>query len=235
LYHLTLSAESLRVMKWMIDASFAVHPDFKSHTGGTLSFGGGAAQVMSKKQKLNSRSSTEAELIAVDDVVTMVLWTKLFMEWQGCLTWFKLVVDSPLHSTSLVVTIESSALSAPIHELFPHGIPAFPVLRCCTDNTATVSWINDTRTTSPLAQALVALYGQLLKRSTLVCHTVHIPGDDNVLADWISRPDSLSHERLFMQTSQKYPWMNALRNFQPSAKLISVAFVFRFPGKRSHP
>ncbi|CAJ1946065.1 unnamed protein product [Cylindrotheca closterium] len=51
LYHLTLSAESLRVMKWMIDASFAVHPDFKSHTGGTLSFGGGAAQVMSKKQK----------------------------------------------------------------------------------------------------------------------------------------------------------------------------------------
>ncbi|CAJ1945730.1 unnamed protein product [Cylindrotheca closterium] len=56
---------------------------FKSHTGGTLSFGGDAAQVMSKKQKLNSRSSTEAELIAVDNVVTMILWTKLFMEWQG--------------------------------------------------------------------------------------------------------------------------------------------------------
>ncbi|CAJ1968998.1 unnamed protein product [Cylindrotheca closterium] len=83
LYHLTLSAESLRVMKWMIDASLVVHPDFKSHTGGTLSFGGGSAQVMSKKQKLNSRSSTEGELIAVDDVVTMILWRKLFMEWQG--------------------------------------------------------------------------------------------------------------------------------------------------------
>ncbi|CAJ1952763.1 unnamed protein product [Cylindrotheca closterium] len=75
-YHLTLSAESLRVI--------AVHPHFKSHTGGTLSFGGGgAAQVMSKKQKLNSRSSTEVELIPVDNVVTMILWTKLFMEWQG--------------------------------------------------------------------------------------------------------------------------------------------------------
>ncbi|CAJ1947507.1 unnamed protein product [Cylindrotheca closterium] len=46
LYHLTLSAGSLRVMKWMIDASFAVHPDIKSHNGGNLSFGGGAAQVM---------------------------------------------------------------------------------------------------------------------------------------------------------------------------------------------
>ncbi|CAJ1950378.1 unnamed protein product [Cylindrotheca closterium] len=127
-----------------------------------------------------------------------------------------------LQAVALVVTMESSALSDPIHDLFPHGIPAFPVLRCRTDNTATVSWINDTRTTSTLAQALVALYGQLLKRSTLVCHTVHIPGDDNVLADWLSRPDSLSHERLFLQTSQKYPWMNALRNFQPSAELISV-------------
>ncbi|CAJ1929662.1 unnamed protein product [Cylindrotheca closterium] len=41
--------------------------------------------VMSKKQKLNSRSSTEAKLIAVDDVVTMMLWTKVFMEWQGYL------------------------------------------------------------------------------------------------------------------------------------------------------
>ncbi|CAJ1947420.1 unnamed protein product [Cylindrotheca closterium] len=70
-------------MKWMIDASFAVHPDFKSHTGGTLSFGRGAAQVMSKKQKLNNRSRTEAELIAVDNVITMILWTKLFKEWQG--------------------------------------------------------------------------------------------------------------------------------------------------------
>jgi hypothetical protein len=48
-----------------------------------MSMGSGAAQVMSRKQKLVSRSSTEAELIAVDDVITMVLWTKLFLECQG--------------------------------------------------------------------------------------------------------------------------------------------------------
>ena len=30
-----------------------------------------------------SRSSTEAELIGVDDVMTMILWTKLFIENQG--------------------------------------------------------------------------------------------------------------------------------------------------------
>ena len=40
-------------------------------------------QTLTRKQKLNSRSSTEAELIGVDDAITQVLWTKLFMEAQG--------------------------------------------------------------------------------------------------------------------------------------------------------
>ena len=82
-WHLSLSAEDLRVMKWFIDASFACHPDFKSHTGMTMTMGEGAMQIMTRKQKLNSRSSTEAELIGVDDAITQVLWTKLFMEAQG--------------------------------------------------------------------------------------------------------------------------------------------------------
>ena len=30
---LTLSADDLGVIKWYVDAAFAVHPDFKSHTG----------------------------------------------------------------------------------------------------------------------------------------------------------------------------------------------------------
>ena len=82
-WHLTLSAKSLRVIKWYVDASFAVHPDFKSHTGAIMTMGKGGMQVLSRKQKLNTRSSTEAELVGVDDVITMILWTKLFMEHQG--------------------------------------------------------------------------------------------------------------------------------------------------------
>ena len=81
--HLSLRAYDLHIIKWYIDASFAVHPDFKSHTGSTATMGEGVIQTMSRKQKLNSRSSTEAELIAVDDAITQVLWTKLFMEAQG--------------------------------------------------------------------------------------------------------------------------------------------------------
>ena len=82
-WHLTLSADNLRVIKWYVDASFATHPDFKSHTGAVMTMGGGAMQTLTRKQKLNSRSSTEAELIGVDDAITQILWTKLFMAEQG--------------------------------------------------------------------------------------------------------------------------------------------------------
>jgi hypothetical protein len=60
---LTLSIDDLRVVKWYVDVSFAVHPDFKSHTGAIMMMGSGAIQGMSRKQKLNTRSSTEAELV----------------------------------------------------------------------------------------------------------------------------------------------------------------------------
>jgi hypothetical protein len=72
-------------MKWHVDASFAVHPDFRSRTGGVMTFGNGALISLSRKQKLNTRSSTEAELVGADDAATMILWTKLFMEAQGYL------------------------------------------------------------------------------------------------------------------------------------------------------
>jgi hypothetical protein len=35
------------------------------------------------RQKLNTRSSTEAELVGVDDAMGMILWTRLFLEEQG--------------------------------------------------------------------------------------------------------------------------------------------------------
>ena len=48
-----------------------------------MTMGRGAMQVISQKQKLNTRSSTESELVGVDDAMTKILWTKLFCEHQG--------------------------------------------------------------------------------------------------------------------------------------------------------
>ena len=80
---LTLEADSLSVFKWWVDASFAVHPDMKSHTGATMSLGKGSVVSMSNKQKLNTRSSTEAELVGVDDAMPRIIWTRYFLKAQG--------------------------------------------------------------------------------------------------------------------------------------------------------
>ena len=48
-----------------------------------MTFRKGVVQSLSKKQKLNTRSSTEAELVGADDVATQILWMKHFMEAQG--------------------------------------------------------------------------------------------------------------------------------------------------------
>ena len=73
----------MTVIQWWVDASFATHPNCRSHTGATLSFGKGSVYSMSSKQKLNTRSSTEAELVGINDVLSMILWTRLFLEAQG--------------------------------------------------------------------------------------------------------------------------------------------------------
>ena len=78
-----MQADNIRSIKWYVDASFAVHPDFKSHTGGVMKFDKGAMLSISRKQKLNTKSSSDAELVGVDDISTMILWTKLFLVEQG--------------------------------------------------------------------------------------------------------------------------------------------------------
>ena len=82
---LHLSAGNLRCIKWWVDTSFTVHHDFKSYTGNTMPFedGEGVVQSISRKQKLNMKSSTDAELVGVNDASVMILWTKLFLEAQG--------------------------------------------------------------------------------------------------------------------------------------------------------
>ena len=38
--------------------------------------------AFSMKQKINSNSSTEAELIGVDNALNFLVWVKQWMEWQ---------------------------------------------------------------------------------------------------------------------------------------------------------
>ena len=80
---LTLEADDLHLIHWWIDGAFATHRDMRSHTGGAMSLGKGVIYGTSTRQKLNTRSSTEAELVAVDDCMAQILWTRYFLEAQG--------------------------------------------------------------------------------------------------------------------------------------------------------
>jgi hypothetical protein len=80
---LTLRADDSGILRWHVDAAFAVHPNLRSHTGATLTMGGGAITTISRKQSMNTRSSTEAEIVAADEVMGPMLWTRKFLEWQG--------------------------------------------------------------------------------------------------------------------------------------------------------
>jgi hypothetical protein len=80
---MTLACDGeLRVYGY-VDASFAVHGDMKSHTGGIISLGRGSVHVSSKKQQLMTKSSTEAELVGLSDQLPQVIWTRNFLEAQG--------------------------------------------------------------------------------------------------------------------------------------------------------
>jgi Reverse transcriptase (RNA-dependent DNA polymerase) len=80
---LILGATSLTKMETWVDAAYAVHNDMKSHTGGVVSFGRGAVISKSIKQKLNTKSSTEAELVGASDFFPTIIWARMFLAAQG--------------------------------------------------------------------------------------------------------------------------------------------------------
>jgi Reverse transcriptase (RNA-dependent DNA polymerase) len=78
---LTLSGDGTNIVKnveWWIDAAHAVHPNMWSQTGAVSSMGKGGVMSTSVKQKINTHSSTETEIVAVDDLMPKVLWKELF-------------------------------------------------------------------------------------------------------------------------------------------------------------
>ena len=56
-----IKADDLTSMLTDVDASYAVHPNMRGHTGETITMGKGIVHCKAGKQKLNVKSSTESE------------------------------------------------------------------------------------------------------------------------------------------------------------------------------
>ena len=55
----------------------------KSHIGATMFLVKRSIYSSLTRQNLNTKSSTEAELVEVDDLMYIIIWTKYFLEDQG--------------------------------------------------------------------------------------------------------------------------------------------------------
>ena len=78
-----IGAHNIRKMKSWVDESYVVHLDNKSHTEGCISFGWGVSATKCQKEKLNTMSSTEGEIVGVSDFMPNMIWVSMFLQAQG--------------------------------------------------------------------------------------------------------------------------------------------------------
>ena len=60
-----------------------MYGDCKGQSGGSFTLGKGSIHAVSCKQKINTKSSTKAELVAVDDCIGHTIWLRHFLLAQG--------------------------------------------------------------------------------------------------------------------------------------------------------
>ena len=68
----------LRDMHVWVDALHAVHENMRGHTGWKMSMGTVTVHSKSSKQKLNTRSTTESEVVGVSEYLPYDIWQMNF-------------------------------------------------------------------------------------------------------------------------------------------------------------
>ena len=66
-----------------IDADYAVHSDTRSHNGGAKYTGHGVLHKKASEKRLNTKISTEAKLVGMNEYLTYNLWLVFFLHIKG--------------------------------------------------------------------------------------------------------------------------------------------------------
>ena len=109
LLKLRLGATFPLIVRTYIDASFAVHPDVKSHTGVCISLGTGCFYAKSTGQKINTTSSCQAELVAAAKGRQQSIYSAYFIEEQGYLIPMVIVHQDNMSAIKLIENGRSSS------------------------------------------------------------------------------------------------------------------------------
>ena len=78
-----IGATKLSDIFTFVDASYAVYDNMRGVTGGCMSMGIGMFHARSSKQKINTKSSTETELVGVSEYLPFNIWAVNFIKEQG--------------------------------------------------------------------------------------------------------------------------------------------------------
>ena len=109
---LRLQADSLTTANWWIDAAYAVHPDFKSHTGGLFSLGRGGIYGTSTRQKLMPKAQLKLNSLALPKYfhnsygLAISLRLKDFSTWTPLLT---RIIRVPFSSATMALPLAANA------------------------------------------------------------------------------------------------------------------------------
>jgi hypothetical protein len=133
---LIMRAAGSGILKWWVDGSFGVHPNKRGDTGGGLSMGRGFPITTSTKQKVNARSSTEAKLVGVDDLMPAICWTRYFMEAQG----YKVTENIVYQDNQSAILLERNSKASSSKRVKHINIRYFFVTDWVKNQELTVEW-----------------------------------------------------------------------------------------------
>ena len=108
-----------------IDSAYAVHDNMWSHTRGAMSLGYGIIHCQSSKQKLDTKSSTEAELVGTSNYMPYNIWNIMFWHEQG----YKFTRNLLLQTTKAQLKCYEMG---EIHAQGIHAILMYVILLCMT-------------------------------------------------------------------------------------------------------
>ena len=122
-----------------------------------------------------------------------------------------------------VIILAYTAFLDAIDTFNPFPTIPHPKALFLTDNTTADSWTKKVATSSAMGKRLNRIFCSLLINQDLGIDSAHIPGDNNIIADTISRisPHSLSS---LPSLSQEHPFLCSFHQCHPPPELTSVIF-----------